>query len=79
VLCVDCFFRIGFSLISATAILFPLFLISDFRFYFHRGHTSFVNCAIYTRDSSNTILTGSSDGTVKLWDLRSTECLVTYR
>ncbi len=53
-------------------LLFPFMITS-------RGHTSFVNCAIYTRDSSNTIITGSSDGTVKLWDLRSTECLLTYR
>ena len=44
-----------------------------------RGHTSYVNCAVYTKDSSNTILTGSSDGTIKLWDLRSTECLLTTR
>lgn len=44
-----------------------------------RGHTSFVNCALYTKDSSNTILTSSSDGTLKLWDIRSTECLLTYR
>mmetsp|Transcript_22819 Transcript_22819/g.38076 ORF Transcript_22819/g.38076 Transcript_22819/m.38076 type:complete len:526 (-) Transcript_22819:1273-2850(-) len=44
-----------------------------------RGHTSFVNCAQYTKDSSNTVITGSADGTVKLWDLRSTECLLTFR
>jgi WD40 repeat-containing protein SMU1 len=44
-----------------------------------RGHTSFVNCALYTKDSSNTIVTGSADGTVRLWDLRSTECLLTFR
>lgn len=49
------------------------------RVLFTRGHTSYVNCAVYTKDSSNTILTGSSDGTIKLWDLRSTECLLTTR
>eukprot|EP01038_Epipyxis_sp_PR26KG_P011992 gene11992-16055_t len=45
-----------------------------------RGHTSFVNCAIYGKDANvNNILTGSSDGTIKLWDIRSTECQLTYR
>jgi WD40 repeat-containing protein SMU1 len=37
-----------------------------------------VNCATYSKDNSN-ILTGSSDGTVKLWDAKTSECLLTFR
>ena len=40
-----------------------------------RGHTSYVNCAIWLDES--TILSGSHDGTVKLWDLNKLECLNT--
>lgn len=43
-----------------------------------RGHTSYVNTAAFTKDGSN-ILTGSSDGTIKLWEVRTTDCLVTFR
>jgi WD40 repeat-containing protein SMU1 len=43
-----------------------------------RGHTSIVNAALYTKDNSN-IVTGSSDGTVRLWDARTTECLFNFR
>lgn len=43
-----------------------------------RGHTSFVNCVCFTQDGSR-LLTGSSDGTVKVWDARSSECLHTFR
>lgn len=42
-----------------------------------RGHTSFVNDAKYSADG-DMIGTASSDGTVKLWDVRSTECLRTF-
>jgi WD40 repeat-containing protein SMU1 len=41
-----------------------------------RGHTSFVNQAIYCDDYTK-IVTGSSDGSVKVWDLKSTTCLRT--
>lgn len=44
----------------------------------NRGHTSFVNCGIITKDNLH-ILTGSSDGTCKLWDYQTTECLFTFR
>lgn len=40
-----------------------------------RGHSSYVNCAIWLDES--TILSGSHDGTVKLWDLHKLECLNT--
>lgn len=48
----------------------------DFTF---RGHTSFVNCALFTKDSASNVITGSSDGSVKLWDSKTTECLLTIR
>jgi len=38
-----------------------------------------VNSAIYLRDGSNNIMTGSSDGTVKVWESKTTECLLTIR
>lgn len=43
-----------------------------------RGHTSYVNCALLLRDGSS-MLSGSSDGTVKLWDVKTTECVSTFR
>lgn len=43
-----------------------------------RGHTSFVNEAIFTADGHN-ILSASSDGTVKLWNIKSTECVNTFK
>jgi WD40 repeat-containing protein SMU1 len=41
-----------------------------------RGHTSFVNDAIFSNDMSR-ILSASSDGTVKIWDSKSSDCLHT--
>ncbi|KAG7310182.1 Serine/threonine-protein kinase smu1 [Plutella xylostella] len=38
-----------------------------------RGHTSFVNEAVWTPDG-HSILSGSSDGTVRVWTARSGEC-----
>lgn len=43
-----------------------------------RGHNSYVNCAIYTFDNIN-ILSCSSDGNVKVWDVRTNDCLYTIR
>jgi WD40 repeat-containing protein SMU1 len=43
-----------------------------------RGHSSFVNTAIYTRDNSQ-VITGSADGMVKIWDSKTTECLHSLR
>eukprot|EP00854_Cymbomonas_tetramitiformis_P015302 gene15302-18105_t len=42
------------------------------------GHTSFVNDAIFTSDGSR-IMSASSDGTVKVWDAKSAECISTFR
>ena len=44
-----------------------------------RGHTSYVNAGLYSKKNINNIFTCSADGTVKLWDTRTTECLVTIR
>lgn len=38
----------------------------------YRGHTSYVNTAIYTRDNSR-VVTASSDGHVIVWDAKTTE------
>mmetsp|Transcript_47928 Transcript_47928/g.138695 ORF Transcript_47928/g.138695 Transcript_47928/m.138695 type:complete len:528 (-) Transcript_47928:63-1646(-) len=42
----------------------------------YRGHTSFVNSAIYTRDNSK-VITGSSDGQVIVFDAKTTEIINT--
>eukprot|EP00405_Crypthecodinium_cohnii_P050918 CAMPEP_0206593660 /NCGR_PEP_ID=MMETSP0325_2-20121206/41809_1 /ASSEMBLY_ACC=CAM_ASM_000347 /TAXON_ID=2866 /ORGANISM="Crypthecodinium cohnii, Strain Seligo" /LENGTH=512 /DNA_ID=CAMNT_0054103769 /DNA_START=201 /DNA_END=1736 /DNA_ORIENTATION=- len=41
-----------------------------------RGHTSYVNSAVYTKDS-NRVVTASSDGNVIVWDARTTEQITT--
>lgn len=38
----------------------------------YRGHTSYVNTAVYTRDGHK-VITASSDGHVIVWDARTTE------
>ncbi|CAF4818868.1 unnamed protein product [Pieris macdunnoughi] len=43
-----------------------------------RGHTSFVNEAIWTPDGHG-VLSGSSDGTVKVWAVRTGECAATLK
>lgn len=43
-----------------------------------RGHSSFVNEAVFTLDG-HSVLSGSSDGTVKVWSVRSGECTATLR
>ncbi|EFJ30597.1 hypothetical protein SELMODRAFT_409107 [Selaginella moellendorffii] len=43
-----------------------------------RGHTSYVNDAIFATEV-NRIITASSDGTVKVWDMRTTDCLQTLK
>lgn len=37
-----------------------------------------MNDAIFTADGHN-ILSASSDGTVKLWNIKSTECISTFK
>lgn len=43
-----------------------------------RGHNSFVNEVIFTQDGHN-ILSASSDGTVKVWSIKTTECVHTFK
>ena len=43
-----------------------------------RGHTSFVNYAMWSSDAHH-IISASSDGTVKVWNPRSSECLSTFK
>lgn len=43
-----------------------------------RGHTSFVNEAVFTPDGHG-VLSASSDGTVRVWALRSGECVAVLR
>ena len=42
----------------------------------YRGHTSFVNAATFTYDNSK-VISGSSDGTVKIWNASTTDCIST--
>ncbi|KAL9682021.1 hypothetical protein QQ045_013814 [Rhodiola kirilowii] len=39
-----------------------------------KGHTDYLQCII-ARNSSNQIITGSEDGTARLWDCRSGKCI----
>eukprot|EP00850_Spirogloea_muscicola_P009767 SM000055S18301 [mRNA] locus=s55:733789:738654:+ [translate_table: standard] len=43
-----------------------------------RGHSSYVNDAIYTSDGGR-VVTASSDGTVKVWDAKSADCVQTLK
>lgn len=42
------------------------------------GHTSFVNDAVFSIDPHN-IMTASSDGTIKLWNIKTTECVTSFK
>ena len=60
---------------------------------FNSGHTSFVNCTIFIKENafynnkglksggggSQMIVSGSTDGTIKIWDMKTTECVHTFR
>lgn len=43
-----------------------------------RGHTSFVNEVIYANDG-HSIISASSDGSVRTWSLKTTECISVYK
>ena len=42
-----------------------------------RGHTSYVNTAIYA-EGGKRVISGSSDGTIRVWDAKSTDCLLSF-
>mmetsp|Transcript_25439 Transcript_25439/g.28303 ORF Transcript_25439/g.28303 Transcript_25439/m.28303 type:complete len:510 (+) Transcript_25439:21-1550(+) len=42
-----------------------------------RGHTSFVNRAIWSSDG-DVVISCSSDGTIRTWDAQTTDCLQTF-
>lgn len=41
-----------------------------------RGHSSFVNCAVFSSNNQR-VMSGSSDGTIKIWNPKTSECLQT--
>lgn len=43
-----------------------------------RGHTSYVNSAIYSHDGSQ-VISASSDATVRVWDAKSCDCTLVFR
>ncbi|XP_041464473.1 WD40 repeat-containing protein SMU1-like isoform X1 [Lytechinus variegatus] len=43
-----------------------------------RGHTSFVNEAIFAPDG-HLAISASSDGTIKVWNIKTTECINTFK
>ena len=42
------------------------------------GHTSFINDVIFSSDAL-TLISASSDGSVKIWNVRTTECINTFK
>ena len=43
-----------------------------------RGHTSFVNAGLFTLDGLS-VVTASSDGTIRIWNAATTECSLIFR
>ena len=43
-----------------------------------RGHDSFVDCCAFSASGAQ-VLSGSSDGSVKIWDARTAACLHSFR
>lgn len=43
-----------------------------------KGHNSFVNEVIFTPDN-HSVLSVSSDGTIKMWNMKTTECVHTFK
>lgn len=42
------------------------------------GHTGVVNCLVFLPDGDH-FLSGSSDGSVKIWSYRSGECINSFK
>jgi U3 small nucleolar RNA-associated protein 15 len=42
-----------------------------------KGHTDYVRCGLELQGRANTLVTGSYDHTVKLWDMRTQQCTLT--
>ena len=43
-----------------------------------RGHTSYVNDAVFSAEGGQ-VISASSDSTVRVWDAKSCECLHAFR
>lgn len=43
-----------------------------------RGHTSFVNHAVFNQDGHQ-VISASSDGTIKVWSVKNSECANTFK
>lgn len=43
-----------------------------------KGHNSFVNEALFTPDN-HSVLSASSDGTIRLWNMKTTDCTHTFK
>ncbi|XP_076439046.1 LOW QUALITY PROTEIN: WD40 repeat-containing protein SMU1-like [Babylonia areolata] len=43
-----------------------------------RGHTSFVNDAVFNQDGHQ-VISASSDGTIKVWSVKTAECVNTFK
>ena len=43
-----------------------------------RGHTSYVNSAVYSPDGAS-VISASSDATVRVWSTKSSECMFVFR
>ncbi|KAF7824980.1 suppressor of mec-8 and unc-52 protein-like protein 1 [Senna tora] len=70
----DCLWEgIGYELFAIIHGLKSGKLLKEFR-----GHSSYVNDAIFTSDGSR-IITASSDCTIKFWDVKSTDCIQTFK
>uniref|UniRef100_A0A673WA81 WD40 repeat-containing protein SMU1 n=1 Tax=Salmo trutta TaxID=8032 RepID=A0A673WA81_SALTR len=68
---------IGMSLFPQL-LMFKLFHWSGKSLKEFRGHSSFVNEATFTPDGHH-IISASSDGTVKVWNMKTTECTNTFK
>ncbi len=44
----------------------------------YRGHTSYVNSAVYSPDGSQ-VISSSADATVRIWDSKSCDCTFVFR